>query len=53
MVQECLLLHKYKEIKSTSKYCYLECVKCGKRKIKEIRRGGYQPIDATWINNSK
>lgn len=41
--------HKWIEIKNTGSYSYKECIKCKKRKIKQIRYGGYQPVNWEWL----
>lgn len=46
--KKCLFLHKWKTIHNQYLYKYLECEKCGKRKIKDYsfrnHQGGYQPM---------
>lgn len=38
-----LHIHKWVERYRQPKYSYLECKICGKRSVKEIFTGGYQP----------
>lgn len=47
------LIHKFKEVKNTGKYSYRECIKCGKREVKELFEPGYQPIDRKWLKGKK
>jgi hypothetical protein len=39
-----LCIHKWSERDRQPKYSYLQCVKCGKKKVKEVFKGGFQPM---------
>ena len=44
-----LYRHKWHIALSRTTHEYLECEKCGKRKIKYLVRGGYFPVDSAWL----
>ena len=48
LVSKCFI-HKFKEIKNTGIYSYRECIKCGKREVKQLFEFGYQPINRKWL----
>jgi hypothetical protein len=46
-----MCIHKWIKKDNQPKYEYLECEKCKKRRIKELFKGGYQPLKhPNWEN---
>jgi hypothetical protein len=37
-------IHRWFEVDRQYKYKYMQCVKCGKRKVMQSFIGGYQPM---------
>lgn len=46
--RKCWLWHRYRVVHHTGFSFYMECEKCGARKVEQLN-GCYQPVDKKWL----
>lgn len=47
--KSCWFFHRWKTVKDNGFTIYEECKDCNARQVRQ-RRGGYQPVNFSWLN---